>query len=183
MAIQFGISPVKPGTLLGRLETYLQGQTKVAADLVFLSVAPDELHLRFPPGDQFVTIFPARFPPWQGVVTGAGSNFATDPDAENLGFDSEIIITAFCRFNIDQELRSSQLVQNTSYGVMDLFASVLKAMQFWTAPLDAPNTNKSYLREYMRMSGAAQMLPRNYKDTFWTLLKIPFEARFSAELG
>jgi hypothetical protein len=184
--MQFGTTPIRPAALLGRLEDWVKqkaGQAgNFSSDCVFLSLAPDELLLKFPPADRFVTIFPARFPPWQGVVTGAGYSMYDNPGEEHLGFDAEIVITAFARYNPDQETRASSLVRDVATGLTGLFGALVGAVQFWDAPVqDAPT--RSYLREPMRVSGPAVTLPRNYQQTFWTLLKIPLEMRFTAELG
>lgn len=183
MSIAFGVNPIRPADLLGRLEDWMKQKVGgIPASCIFLSLAPDELHLRYPPADLFATIFPSRFPPWQGVVTGAGQSYYDAPADTRLGYDSEIVFTAFCRYNIDQELRASELVRNASLGQMGLVNRVVAAAQFWIAPTDATNT-ASYLREPMRISGPITTVQRNYKDTFWTLIKMPFEMRFSAVLG
>lgn len=182
MSINFGTTPIAPGDLLGRLEDWVRQSAKLTADRVFLSLAPDDLHLRFPPADQFVTIFPSRFPPWQGVVTGAGQSTLDFPSDSRLGYDAEVVFTAFCRYNVDQELRASELVRNASLGLLALTTNVVAAAQFWTAPTDT-DAAVSYLREYMRQSSPITTLPRNYKDTFWTLQKVAFEMKFSALFG
>lgn len=182
MSISFGVTPIKPADLLGRLEDWIKSKASLPADRVFLSFAPDELHLKFPPADQFVSIFPSRFPPWQGVVAGAGQSGLDFPTDSRLGYDAEVVFTTFCRYNVDQELRSSELVRSASLGLLGLTNQVVGAAQFWIAPTDA-DPNVSYLREYMRQSGPILSLQRNYQGTFWAMQKVAFEMKFSAVLG
>lgn len=191
MAINFGMTAIPPADLLGRLEDWVKAKTGLSADAVFLSLAPDDLLLKFPPADQFITITPVRFPVWQGVVAGAGQSFfdAALPavagipgrDSANLGFDALIAVTAFARVNSDQELRGSDLIRSSAFGLVKTATAAVGAIQFWTAPTDA-DPNVSYLREYMRIADGPSFVPRQYNNTFWCLCKASYEMRFTAAL-
>lgn len=173
MSVNFGTTPIRPATLLGRLEKYLQGYGLLTADAIFLSVVPDEFHIRFPPCDQFLVIFPPRFPVWQSVVSGTG--------AEQTGFDVSVQISILTRLSTDQEFRSSNVITNLSQGMLGLVGRMMGAVQFWTAPTD-DDVNVSYLREPMRISPGFDIMPREYQKSLWSIARSTWEMKFTADL-
>lgn len=171
--VEFGIVPIRPADLLGRLEKYLKSYGILPADSVFLSVVPDELHLRFPPSDRFLVLFPSNFPVWQSVVSGTGR--------EQTGFDTQLQVSILTRLSTDQELRSSTVMTNYSLGLAGLIGKTMGALQMWTAPTDA-NPDVSYLREPMRIQPGFVVQPREYKQSLWSVARSTWEMKFTAAL-
>lgn len=178
LGISFGVTPVKPSVLLGLLEDKVKETTGIASDRCFLSVAPDESHTLYPPGDQFVTVFPARFPMnelAQSVVSGAG--------AAHTGFDAQVTITVFTRLNLDQEFRDSRLLREASIGMISMVSKMIGDLQFWTAPVTPATTPpSSYLREYMRIVDGPVVHPKAWKPSTWALCKTTWDMKFTADL-
>lgn len=177
----FGIYPITPGELLGRLEDFVKQTGGLSADAVFLSAADDLWHLKFPPADFFIAIYPEDFPVWQSVVTGAGSSRDLAPGTENLGFDAQIRMVIFNRLNANQEFRDSDLIRSTTLGIMGTAINLVGAVQFWTPLVDGVST-ACYLREPMRITAGPRLSPRNYEKTLWALVTTRFEMRFTAKL-
>ena len=178
----FGLTPISIGDLLGRLEDRMKLLSGLPADCVFLSAATENWHLKCPPADQFIVLFPESFPVWQGVVTGAGQSFQEAPGEENLGFDLSLKTVIFTRLNTDQEFRSSDLFRNTTLGIAGITNRMLKAYQIWTVPTD-DDPDISYLREPSRITGGPTVSHREYEKTFWTLLTTKWEFKFTTTLN
>ena len=180
----FGITPISFADLLGiiesRVQTYLDGI--IAKDLVFLSTANDEYHLKCPPADQFVVLFPESFPVWQSVVSGAGSSLLLSPGDENLGFDLSMRVGVFTRLISDQEFRASQLFRNVTLGIMGITNKVVACFQIWTAPTP-DDSNISYLREPARIVTGPRITHRNYPVGFWSCLTMQVEMKFTLAVG
>lgn len=179
--MQFGMYPITPGDLLGRLETFVKQNCGLSGEDVFLTSAPNNFHLEFPPSDKFVAIVPQNFPVWQSVVTGAGQSLFAAPGVENLGFDARIRMSVFTRLNTDQEFRQSQLITSDTLGILGTAINLVGAVQFWTAPTD-DTANYSYLREPMRITDGPRLEPREYKKSFWSLVHTEYEMKFTCKL-
>lgn len=181
--VSFGINPIGLADFLGRIEKEAQTglQPELPADAVFLSIANDQYHLGNPPSDQFVAMFPTNMPPWQSVVSGAGSSYSLAPSEENLGFDLSMRMAAFCRLSTDQEFRSSQLIRNLALGIMVVANKLIRVFQIWTAPLDDDAT-ASYLREPARITSGPRMGHRNFEKSLWSVVEMQFEFRFTLAL-
>lgn len=182
MFVSFGVTPISFPSFLGRIEDHVKANSGLAADLVFLSPATENHHLKCPPGDQFVALFPENMPVWQSVVSGAGSSFALEPGFENLGFDLQMKTVVFTRLNLDQEFRGSELFRNTTLGIMGVAGKIITCFQIWTAPTDA-DPAVSYLREPARVVQGPQMSHRDYETGLWSMLAMKFEMKFTLLLG
>lgn len=180
--MNFGVTPITPGDLLGRLEDWIKTRAGLPADSVFLSVASETYHLNNPPGDKFITIHATNFPVWQSVVSGAGAAFVSTSTVTNLGFDVRIRVGIYTRLNSDQELRASQLIRNDALGVLGTAINLVGAIQFWTAPTDSDPTI-SYLREPMRVVDGPRIQNREYNKTQWALVSTEWEMKFTAKLS
>ncbi len=194
----WGIKPVDPAELLERFERRIQQKAGLPADCVFVSLLPDRYHLDKPPGQQFVTIFPGRWPLDQRIAAGAGrcgivgfdnlptgledngdgnrvpSEFAED----STGFDAEWRITVFARMNADQEGRSTRAVREATRGVLALAMKVLSAVHFFV-PLD--KDNNALVREYPRVLDLT-LSPQEADGKPWVFAAFPLQVRFTAKM-
>lgn len=171
--MNFGMTSITPAAMMARLEDYLKAAelTLVPADCIFLSAATTQDNLVRPPASMFVTLFPARLPPWQSVYSGAGLT----------GFNATIIVKAFAKILNDQEDRFSSTFRDESYGSLALVGAICNHLQGWTAPLDAPNQDRSYLREPMRIiDPGPSYTPFKTGQATWSVCEIPFEMKFTA---
>ena len=163
----FGITPITPADFMGRVEDYVKENVGLPADCCFLTLATDDQHIKIPPASRFVVITPMRFPPWQGVVSGASET----------GFDVAFRTTVFCRLTNDQELRASRILRDNTDGVLYTMFRVVQALQLWTMPVDE-NPELSYLREPMRISGSGpELVTKRQEANPWILCWINWEAR------
>jgi hypothetical protein len=176
----WGTVPMKPSDFFGRLEDEVRSKTGLPTTDAFLTIAGDQYHLKSPPCDNFVTIYPPQLPVWQGVVSGGGQAELLAGSA-HVGFDAVIIITWFCRLSGDQEFRSSELIRSNSMGLLNQVSRMVGGLQFWECPHTADDTT-SPLREYMRVTQGPAIAPREYQTGLWALAKTTFEAKFSADL-
>lgn len=176
----WGTRPMKPAEFMGRLEDIVRSESGLPSTDAFLSLAGDDHHLKAPPCDNFVTIFPFKFPVWQEVVSGGGQAELTAGGA-HVGFNTQISITWFCRLSGDQEFRSSELIRSSSLGILGAVSRLIGGLQFWECPFPDEDT-ESPLREYMRVTDGPAVAPRNYASGLWALAKTTFEAKFSADL-
>lgn len=176
----FGTVPMKPSDFFGRLEDEVRSKSGLPTTDAFLTLAGDQYHLKSPPCDNFVTIFPARLPVWQEVVSGGGQAELLAGSA-HVGFDASIVITWFCRLSGDQEFRSSELIRSNSLGMLVQVSKLVGGLQFWECP-HADDDTTSPLREPMRVTDGPTLTPRQYEVGLWALAKTTFQARFSADL-
>lgn len=178
----FGTIAITPQAFIGRIEDRLRDvlsanltdPTKdgLPPDAIFLSMATDDEHIKSPPRSRFVTIFPGRFPVWQGVYSGAGET----------GFDCSLRVTTFCRRTNDQEFRYSNILRDNE-GILGTTFMVLQALQGWEMP-DIADANKSALREPMRLVGSGpELTTKKESANVWILSWVSFEAKFSAILN
>ena len=169
--MNFGTRALTPSQFIGRIEDRLRDYLEVFAGLpperAFLSLASDDEHVKHPPQDKFVTIFPARFPPWQGVVSGGGE----------LGFDVSIRTTAFARLGNDQEYRQSRILRDPKNSILSLMFHVVQAYHLWTMP-NVDDETISYLREPMRVVGSGpELTTKKQESNVWVLCWVNWEAK------
>lgn len=169
--MNFGTTAITPEDFIGRIETRLKNQIEELAKLpperAFLTLTTDDEHISKPPADKFVTIFPARFPPWQGVYSGSGET----------GFDVSIRTTSFCRLTNDQELKASRVLRDAKNGILSFMFTAIRALQGWTMPLD-DDEEKSYLREPMRVVGSGpELVTKKQAANVWVLCWCTWEAK------
>lgn len=192
-----GVTPVDPSDLLKKLEAQLQlsgvpaGSNLVGAgmkDLAFLTVWPDDVLLRNPPGNRFVAVRPSRFPIWQTIIQGAGSPVSGYLGQKTMtGFDPVVSLVLFSQNNADPENKSKQAVTEDVIGFMAFALKVFSAVQFWNPFLAADPTAK-LLREPARVSdGGIGINARTAKDAWWTVgvmdLALRFTAKFPDNMG
>ena len=181
----FGCTPISIPDMMGLILEQVQTHAGLASTSVFWTVATDDWHLRCPPNDNFITLYPESFPVWQSVVSGAGNSTETNPDFENLGLDLSTRVTSYTRLNSDQELRATQLMTNQAIGIMAPVTRIIGALQIWTAqvpPEDDEVETVSYLREPCRITDGPKVHNRNYNKTLWALVQMHFQTRFTVKL-
>lgn len=150
----------------------------LSGDLVFSSLASDDDHIRFPPGDLFVTVAPLRFPMHGGTFTGAGRYLT--------GFDGRVAVKLFCRYGSDQEFRSTRLLTERNRNILRRFLSVLSALVGYVPPsMSNPSADdggvNAIVREPIRCEGF-DVNPRRLKDSPWAVISSTWQVQFSADL-
>lgn len=170
--MDFGSTPIDPADFVGRIEDKIRLVSGLAEQNCFLTLASDDEHIRNPPSGKFITIFPARFPIWQGVYSGAGET----------GFDATFRVTVFVKLLNDQEFRASRVLRDTRDGLLKTMFTPLAGLQGWTMPLD-DDPDKSYLREPMRLVGSGpELVTKKQQANLWILCWTMWEAKFTAIL-
>jgi hypothetical protein len=171
--MNFGTTAITPEDFIGRIEDRVKAVCGLPEEDAFLSLAADDEHIAKPPKSKFVTIFPARFPPWQGVYSGSGET----------GFDAAIRTTVFCKLTNDQEHRASRILRDSKNGLLRTMFLPVAGLQGWTMPLD-DDPDKSYLREPMRVVGSGpELVTKKTSANVWVLCWVMWEAKFTAILN
>lgn len=147
----------------------LAAQIDLPEDLIFLSLAADELHEDLPPADRFVTIRPVDFPPAPGW-TGGGRLLT--------GVQGMFRITHFARYGADQELRSTRTLTEAGRGILVKVKAIIDAMQCFIPKI--PNTSDSYLKQPMQFKGF-QILPAR-RGSPWSVIPSMWEGEFNIPL-
>lgn len=186
----FGVTPVHPSELLKLLEKQLQqaGQCTGAAPNpagcglgpdAFLSLWPDDLHMKNPRSKRFVAIRPARFPVWQSIVQGSGHPVGGYAGVNTaIGFNAVVTLACFAQINSDPEMRSSDVIAAETVSVTDFVLRVIKSVQFWT-PRNA--ANDQLLREPARMlDGGFGYKPARVGEAWWVPIAVDVELKFTA---
>ena len=144
-------------------------------NLVFSSVYDDSVHLEWPPADRFVTLFTSSFPVDQPDVSGGGEY--------NTPFDCKLIVTAFCRLEADPEVRSTQELEDATFGVYRFLKDILTALQMYPGAILTGDT-LYYLRRPLRISPGFEIRKKSGKaSTRWAVAPMTFEMSFVADLG
>lgn len=150
----------------------LSGYTR---DRVFSSGHTDEIHLRFPPNDQFITLFFTNFPVDQNMVTGGGSI--------NTAFDSQLEVRSFIRLEADIEGRTTRLLEDEVFGVYKTCKDILTILQIWYGPPD-PASNMSMFRRPMRIAPGFRIDRKaGVQDSRWSIAHMFFEVSFVSSIG
>lgn len=145
----------------------------LSSDRVFETLAPDDEHLAYPPGDQFATITPQRFASDQALAAGQGRY--------TMGFDGQIRVAAIARFAGDQELRNARLLRDATRGLLNLGLRILDALHMFEPTNSAGDC---ILKEPMRVT-TWDVQPKRMKDangSNWCVIASLWDVRFITNL-
>lgn len=151
------------------IQANLVAKVGLPEDLIFMSLAADELHEDLPPADRFITIRPTSFPVAPGWP-GGGRTLT--------GVDGEFRITHFARYGADQELRSAKTLTDTSRGILLKVRELIDAMQCFIPKV--PGTNTAYTRQPMLFRGF-QIMPAR-RGSPWSVVATTWGAEFTIPL-
>ena len=149
-------------------------QAKFPTEAVFSTLASDEDHTNGPARDRFVLIRPGQ--QWSAnQVQVAGGGATTSQMTGSIG------VNFLVRYNLDQELRSSRLLEEVNASVLGQFRDILKALHLFS-PTNATDPTISILTQPMRIQ-SFDMLPRPMKQgSPWVTLSSRWEVEFRADL-
>ncbi len=159
----FGV-PTWIDALLRALAGHVAGEMKLTADRVFLSLVPDDLHLKFPAGDRFLTHRPGRFV--EAVGVGGGGR-------QTSLFAGSVVFTLFRRQAGDQELRDARRLAREGDGALADLHALVSACQQWDGgkKLTKPATVSDFA-----------VLPRSAGDQAWAVCPVSVQLEFRADL-
>lgn len=193
MPLNPGVTPVDITDILNRMVKQLTEAghpngpdcnkgAGLGATNAFLSLWPDQLHLKNPRSKQFVVIRPQRFPVWQSIVQGSGTTYEGYDDVySTLGFNMVFSTVMFVAITgSDPEMRSARTLTEDVTSIMPLAMKIIASMQFWM-PQDADGN--LLLREPARLlDSGLQVKPVNAGDAWWVQGSLDFEAKFSVRV-
>lgn len=170
-------APTKVPPIHAGLNDYLAATIpSMTTDRVFSSVWDDEVHLKYPPADRFITTFGRNFPVDQTDVLGGGNI--------NSAFDAEFDVKAFTRVEADIEGRSIEQLREMVTGVYDLADQIITALQMWPGPT-ATGTHgaTSILRRPARIKPGWRVEKKTMERQRWVVITSTWELSFVADLG
>jgi len=158
--------------VLGQIVSRLAQRTGLPHELVFDTLAPQEVHLMFPPADQFVTVTPTQLPADQGTFAGSG-RYA-------MGLDAVIQVNAFVRIGDDQEFQARRLLRGSTSSALALYLKIIDALAGYEIPSDEPNTFA--VREPMRLNTLAIDAQRLKSGQIWSVASSHWQCRFTVNI-
>jgi len=174
-------APTWVGIIQGALNDYLANSVQsMTTDRVFSSVWEDEVHLKLPPADRFITTFARDFPVDQQDVLGGGDI--------NTAFDTAMDVKLFTRVEADLEGRSRELLKEQVNGVYDFALQVISALQMWPGPTTTGAVGTiSQLRRPARIKPGWRVEKKSVSGpagtTRWVIIPTTWEMSFVADLG
>ncbi len=142
--------PTTPADVLAIVAARLRDKLGLSPNLVFVSLHPDEWHLRFPPADRFCVLRPVSGRADQPGVSGGGRL--------TTAFPSVLRVAVFQRLDRDREGRAGAGLTDPSVSLLGDAGRVVDALQMYE-PVRAGAPTECLLREPMRVQGY-QVVPK-----------------------
>lgn len=171
MPVTYG-HPTTPADILALVAARLQSRLGLSASLVFVSLHPDDWHLKFPPADRFATL---------RMVSGQ-----SDPKAAAGGgrlttcLDSTLRVAVFQRLDRDREGRAGKGLTDPAVSLLGDLTAVADALQMYE-PVSPELPTQCLLREPMRLASVS--LPSKGGDANpWCIAESNWKADFRLKL-
>jgi hypothetical protein len=167
-------TPTTPADVLALIAAKLRQALGLSANLVFVSLSPDDWHLRFPPADRFCTLRPASGRADQRDVAGGGRG--------NTCLPSVLRAAVFQRLDRDREGRADKGLSDPSASLLGDAVRVIDALQM-LAPVSPDAPDACLLREPMRVQGY-QVVPKTAQGGDpWAVAETTWEYDFRLKLS